>query len=114
MPAKRVRRAPGADVQMQDIDEGACIYIPTKRNRKTKYPKSFDPENPGPTPDPERWLPKWQRSKYKKLAKKKGIYLKGAQGDAQVDTDVNKVGSAQSSAQVQASSSNKNKRKGRR
>ena len=100
MPAKRVRRAPGADVQMQDIDEGACIYIPTKRNRKTKYPKSFDPENPGPTPDPERWLPKWQRSKYKKLAKKKGIYLKGAQGDAQVDTDVNKVGSAQSSAQV--------------
>ena len=53
-----------------------------------KYPKSYDPENPGLIPDPERWLPKWQRSKYKKYAKKKGKYLKGAQGDAQVDTDV--------------------------
>ena len=41
-------------------------------------PKNFDPENPGPMPDPERWLPKWQQSKYKKYAKKRGIYLKGA------------------------------------
>ncbi|KAJ8539842.1 hypothetical protein K7X08_014094 [Anisodus acutangulus] len=29
-----------------------------KRKRKPKYPKGFDPANPGPTPDPERWLPK--------------------------------------------------------
>ena len=57
--------------------------------RKTKLPKSYDPENPGPVPDPERWLPKWQQSKYKKFAKKRGIYLKGAQGDAQIDTEKN-------------------------
>jgi hypothetical protein len=30
----------------------------------------FDPANPGPPPDPERWLPKWQRSDAKKLRKK--------------------------------------------
>ena len=52
-------------------------------------------------PDPERWLPKWQRSRYKKLAKKKGMYIKGAQGDAQVNTDVtNLANSTTAPAQV--------------
>jgi hypothetical protein len=32
--------------------------------------RSFDPANPGPPPDPERWLPKWQRSDAKKQRKK--------------------------------------------
>ena len=52
--------------------------MPKKKKRKTRYPKGFDPKNPGSEPDPERWLPKWQRSRYKKYAKKKGLYLKGA------------------------------------
>lgn len=34
--------------------------------RKPRYPKGFDPNNPGPKPDPERWMPKWQRSGQKK------------------------------------------------
>jgi hypothetical protein len=33
-----------------------------------------------------------------KYAKKKGIYLKGAQGDAQIDTDVTSAGFGQSTA----------------
>lgn len=37
-----------------------------KRKRKQRLPKGFDPENPGPMPDPERWLPKWQRSDFKR------------------------------------------------
>ncbi len=37
-----------------------------KRKRKPRLPKNFDPENPGPKPYPERWLPKWQRSDFKK------------------------------------------------
>ena len=56
---------------------------------------------PGPPPDPERWLPKWQRSKFKKLAKKKGIYIKGAQGDAQIDTDVTNKQMQQSTANIE-------------
>lgn len=76
---------------------GAEIFIPKKKKRKIRYPKNFDPKNPGPEPDAERWLPKWQRSRYKKYAKKKGLYLKGAQGDAQIDTDVTQ-GIAQSTA----------------
>ena len=78
--AKKVKKT--TDVNLQSMDGGACIYIPQKRKRKPKLPKGFDPENPGPMPDPERWLPKWQQARYKKYAKKRGIYLKGAQGDA--------------------------------
>ena len=37
-----------------------------KRKRKVRYPKGFDPANPGAPPNPERWLPKWQRSDFKK------------------------------------------------
>lgn len=84
MPERR-KRSKETDVVM---DGAAEVFIPKKRNRKVKYPKSYDPANPGPEPDVERWLPKWQRSKYKKMAKRLGKYIKGAQGDSQVDTDV--------------------------
>lgn len=68
---------------MKETKGGAEIFIPkVKAKKRVRYPKNFDPANPGPLPDPERWLPKWQRSRFKKMAKKKGIYLKGAQGDA--------------------------------
>lgn len=42
-----------------------------KKKKKPRFPKNFDPANPGPKPDPERWLPKWQRSSMrKKLGKR--------------------------------------------
>jgi hypothetical protein len=41
-----------------------------KRKRKPRYPKGFDPENPGPPPDPERWLPKHERAEYRKRRKR--------------------------------------------
>ena len=78
---------------------GFEVFIPQKRVKsQTKYPKGFNPENPGAPPDPERWLPKWQRSRFKKLAKKKGLYIKGAQGDAVVNTDVSAGYMAKSTA----------------
>lgn len=48
-----------------DLSEGA-VREKKKRKRKPRLPKNFDPENPGPKPDPERWLPKWMRSDFKK------------------------------------------------
>ena len=36
-----------------------------KRKKKIRYPKNFDPKRPGPMPDPERWLPKMQKKKYR-------------------------------------------------
>jgi len=40
-----------------------------KKKKKTRLPKNYNPAVP---PDPERWLPKWQRSYFKKKQKKKG------------------------------------------
>jgi signal recognition particle subunit SRP72 len=54
-----------------------------KALRKPKrFPKGFDPANPGPMPDPERWLPRWERSNQKKYGRKKqqGNAIRGAQG----------------------------------
>ena len=46
MPEKRkVKRT--ADAEMEQTEGGAEIFIPKKRNRKIKYPKGFDPKNPG-------------------------------------------------------------------
>merc|ERR1711894_456383 len=52
----------------------------TKRKKKPKLPKSFDPNQ---KPDPERWLPKWERSAFKKARKNKKAHHdvgKGTQG----------------------------------
>jgi signal recognition particle subunit SRP72 len=51
-----------------------------KRKRKPRYPKGFDPANPGPPPDPERWLPKRERSSYRPKRKDKRAPVRGAQG----------------------------------
>ena len=64
------------DVDMQAIEGGGMIYIPKKRKRKTILPKSYNPENPGPMPDPERWLPRYERKKYRKFMRKHGKYTK--------------------------------------
>ena len=39
--------------------------VKKKRHRKKRFPKNFDPLNPGPMPDPERWLPRMQKKKYR-------------------------------------------------
>lgn len=39
-----------------------------KRKRKTKLPKNYNPNIP---PDPERWLPRQERSAYRKKLNKK-------------------------------------------
>lgn len=52
-----------------------------KRKRKPRYPKGFDPANPGPPPDPERWLPKRERSSYRPKRKdKRATQVRGSQG----------------------------------
>eukprot|EP01025_Chloroclados_australasicus_P040463 TRINITY_DN4226_c1_g1_i2.p1 TRINITY_DN4226_c1_g1~~TRINITY_DN4226_c1_g1_i2.p1 ORF type:complete len:659 (-),score=77.45 TRINITY_DN4226_c1_g1_i2:176-2152(-) len=74
----------GISGQMNKAGEGQAKR---KRKRKPRYPKGFDPENPGPPPNPERWLPKWERSDYKKKhrRRKDKETVKGTQGAGQVD-----------------------------
>lgn len=68
-----------------EVAEGddAAAKAKAKRHRKRKplYPKGFDPENPGPPPDPERWLPKRERAEFKKRMRKRDKNLaRGPQG----------------------------------
>jgi len=62
------------------IDGQKTIQKKKKRKKKPRYPKGFDPENPGPPPNPERWLPKRERSAFKKLYRKKDRIAHGPQG----------------------------------
>lgn len=57
-----------------------------KKTRKIRWPKNYDPENPGPPPDPERWLPKRERAEFKKRMRKRDKQLlRGPQGSMPTD-----------------------------
>uniref|UniRef100_A0A915IYA0 Signal recognition particle SRP72 subunit RNA-binding domain-containing protein n=1 Tax=Romanomermis culicivorax TaxID=13658 RepID=A0A915IYA0_ROMCU len=49
-------------------DETLITQKKKKRNRKIKLPQKYDPNIP---PDPERWLPKYERSTYRKRKDKR-------------------------------------------
>ncbi|KAJ4775657.1 Signal recognition particle subunit SRP72 [Rhynchospora pubera] len=70
----------GSHVAKMEISEEVKKAKAKKRKRKPKYPKGFDPANPGPLPDPERWLPKRERSTYRPKRKDKRAQIRGAQG----------------------------------
>jgi hypothetical protein len=53
---------------------------PNKKHKKSKKPVNTENKEV----DPERWLPKWQRAKFRKLAMKKGMHV--TQGDISVST----------------------------
>ncbi|KAF5177383.1 Signal recognition particle subunit srp72 [Thalictrum thalictroides] len=74
--------AQGSVQNIEVIEEGkAKTKTKKKRKRKPRYPKGFDPANPGPPPDPERWLPKRERSTYRPKRKdKRAAQVRGSQG----------------------------------
>lgn len=47
--------------------------IKKKKRKRVRYPKGFDATNPGPLPNPERWVPKYDRKDFRK---KKGGQMK--------------------------------------
>ncbi|GAB4817516.1 hypothetical protein N2152v2_004562, partial [Parachlorella kessleri] len=82
--ALRKREAEGGDVEKPK----------KKRKRRKKLPKGYDPANPPPPPDPERWLPKWERSDAKRKHKKKHRdkeAVKGSQGAGKVDESLDRT-----------------------
>lgn len=121
--------APAAAAQSDDTagaDDAALAKKSRKRKkRKPRYSKDYDPANPGPPPDPERWLPKWQRSDVKKPRKSRRIKeaVKGSQGQGRVDEslDASKRAAPEATASQQAppgkaavKSAGGGRRKGRR
>ncbi|KVI09435.1 signal recognition particle subunit SRP72 [Cynara cardunculus var. scolymus] len=93
-----------------------------KRKRKPRYPKGFDPANPGPPPDPERWLPKRERSSFRPKRKdKRAAQIRGSQGavakeaantgNTKSSQPSNAKGSSSSAASAQPKPSSKSSRK---
>ncbi|KAI3449946.1 hypothetical protein Pfo_006611 [Paulownia fortunei] len=95
-----------------------------KRKRKPKYPKGFDPANPGPPPDPERWLPKRERSSYRPKRKdKRAAQIRGSQGavvkeaagsvNSKSNQMANSKGTSQNASTEQPKPSSKSRKKSR-
>ncbi|XP_047502652.1 LOW QUALITY PROTEIN: signal recognition particle subunit SRP72-like [Penaeus chinensis] len=63
-----------------------------KKKRKIRLPKNYNPDVP---PDPERWLPRWQRKTFRKKRDRRGKdVMKGTQGvssDAADKYDITKT-----------------------
>eukprot|EP00897_Mesotaenium_endlicherianum_P002184 jgi/Mesen1/1994/ME000147S01088 len=82
-PAPSAAAAAGGDGEGAGGEGNEAVKARKKRKKKKViYPKGFDPANPGPPPDPERWLPRKERSTYKPKRKDKRIaaQIRGAQG----------------------------------
>ncbi|XP_068325995.1 uncharacterized protein [Pyrus communis] len=86
----------------ETYDEGKSkAKAKRKRKRKPKYPKGFDPANPGPPPDPERWLPKRERSSYRPKRKdKRTAQVRGSQGS--VARDKHETGAASNTSNTKS------------
>ncbi|KAG8493085.1 hypothetical protein CXB51_010360 [Gossypium anomalum] len=79
--AKPVDGASRAGLAEAQEDGKTKEKLKKKRKRKPRYPKGFDPANPGPPPDPERWLPRRERSSYRPKRKdKRAAQVRGSQG----------------------------------
>ena len=64
MGAKYIKKGGKSEPSSGKQDSGdGLILKKKKRHKKAKLPKNYDPSVP---PDPERWLPKRERSTYKK------------------------------------------------
>ncbi|CAI0426091.1 unnamed protein product [Linum tenue] len=81
-----------------------------KRKRKPRYPKGFDPANPGPPPDPERWLPKRERSSYRPKRKdKRAAQVRGSQGAVAREKNEPSASSSNAASAAAGTSSNATK-----
>jgi signal recognition particle subunit SRP72 len=85
----------------------------SRRKRKPRYPAGYDAsKGPGgglPAPDPERWLPKWQRSNFKKQQRRRHRDARdrvvGSQGAGKVDEALDRTKAAAAEDPAAASSS---------
>ncbi|CAN4093887.1 unnamed protein product [Withania somnifera] len=83
---KQLKPLPGLkaiDISILEKTGASIVRIRgRKRGRECQnIQKGFDPANPGPPPDPERWLPKRERSSYRPKRKdKRAAQIRGSQG----------------------------------
>jgi hypothetical protein len=89
-----------------------------KKRRRIRWPKNFNFENPGPRPNPKRWLPKYMRNRNWKNDLKKGVLTRnqGASGANELDAFANQnlYKNKFSTATQETGNQGKKKRKRRR
>lgn len=97
--AKYVKKTTKADPSPGDVK---VTKTKKKKKRKKRFPKNYDPTV---DPDPERWLPRYQRSTYKKKKDKRGGGVgkgtQGAVGEIDLKPTVAKVTPAAATASPQ-------------
>mmetsp|Transcript_20809 Transcript_20809/g.58628 ORF Transcript_20809/g.58628 Transcript_20809/m.58628 type:complete len:665 (+) Transcript_20809:65-2059(+) len=111
---KKGEKDEGEEKDAEEADGKDKAKAKRPRKRKPRFPKGFDPENPGPPPDPERWLPKRERAEFKKRMRKRDKnLLRGPQGMMPAD-DNNFRNKGPSTAQVEVSKDSARPSKGRK
>jgi signal recognition particle subunit SRP72 len=98
------RHVEGTQDMKVDVPEEVKKQKARTRKRKPRYPKGFDPANPGPPPDPERWLPRRERSSYRPKRKDKRAQVRGAQGAVTRETSATNAGGSSKGSQTSSSS----------
>ncbi|CAN6349817.1 unnamed protein product [Urochloa humidicola] len=98
------RHVEGPQDMKADVPEEVKKQKAKKRKRKPRYPKGFDPANPGPPPDPERWLPRRERSSYRPKRKDERAQVRGAQGAVARETAATNAGGSSKGSQTSSSS----------
>ncbi|GFR40964.1 hypothetical protein Agub_g1628, partial [Astrephomene gubernaculifera] len=82
--------------EAMDVDQQPKVKK-SRKKRKPRLPAGFNPALPNgglPLPDPERWLPKWERADYKKKRdrrKRDKDAVKGSQGAGKVDESLDRT-----------------------
>ncbi|GLC63488.1 Signal recognition particle core component [Pleodorina starrii] len=82
--------------EAMDVDQQPRVKK-SRKKRKPKLPAGYNPELPNgglPPPDPERWLPKWERAEFKKKRdkrKREKDAVKGSQGAGKVDESLDRT-----------------------
>jgi len=88
---------PTAAARKRDASAAPPAEGARKHKRGKRLPKGFDVSKPSgglPQPDPERWLPKWQRAEARKRRSRRrdGPAVKGSQGAGKVDEQLDRSG----------------------
>ncbi|GAV06975.1 hypothetical protein RvY_16879 [Ramazzottius varieornatus] len=82
-PRKELVEADAASPRAKPTGSKSAEAVAAKKKRKKRKPRLPKNYDPNVKPDPERWLPKYERSNYKKKKDKRGgggNVFKGAQG----------------------------------
>nr|CEL64839.1 TPA: SRP72 RNA-binding domain-containing protein [Neospora caninum Liverpool] len=80
-PSSFVGRKPPKEEERRGDGLATGAETGKKKKRAPRWPKGFNPNEPHLPPDPERWLPKCERTGYKKmLRRRKEAGRGGAQG----------------------------------